>query len=374
MSVTLSRDLLQAEIATLLESLLTAEAVLFDPRGDVLHCQVDPIAMDEFEAALAKGLRGVGVAWDSHDATEPLGALYERADYVLTVQLAVDADFPPVAALLPEWDLEIRALRRLSPLSKEDLAFEVYFSGPDHFVDYRERLPMLSERWRVDMNLTAADSKRPRPRLFVFDMDSTLISCEVIDELAARAGVGDEVAAITARAMRGELDFKSSFRERMAKLRGLSAAVLDDIAAELPIMPGAPELMKTLRAQGHHMVILSGGFDYFAERVRRELDMHEVHANRLLVEDAELTGEVLEPIVDGERKVALLETLAREYGIELADTVAVGDGANDIPMLNRAGMGVAYHAKPLVREQTACAVNFADLTGLLYLLGVPRGS
>ncbi|MEM9316827.1 MAG: hypothetical protein AAGA95_19645, partial [Pseudomonadota bacterium] len=205
-SVTLSRDLLQAEIATLLEALLTADAVLLDPRADVLHCQVDPAALDEFETALATGLRGIGVAWDhSNDAKTSLGTLYDSAEYVLTVQLAVDADFPPVATLLREWDLEIRALRRLSPLSEEELAFEVYFSGPDRCTDYRGSLPTLSERWRVDINLTAADIKRPRPRLFVFDMDSTLITCEVIDELAARAGVGDEVAAITARAMRGEL-------------------------------------------------------------------------------------------------------------------------------------------------------------------------
>ena len=233
------------------------------------------------------------------------------------------------------------------------------------------RLQELAGRAGADLCLLDASEWRPRRRLCAFDMDSTLIDCEVIDELAKRAGVGDEVAAVTARAMRGELDFRASFRERMAKLRGLPAQQLDELRDELPLMPGVERLMARLRALGHETVILSGGFDFFARHLQQHLSMDEVHANRLQIIDHELSGEVEGEIVDAARKVLLLREVAARRGFAMADTVAVGDGANDLAMLATAGLGVAFHAKPLVRERADHAINFADLDGLLQLLDVP---
>jgi phosphoserine phosphatase len=274
-----------------------------------------------------------------------------------------------IEQLPAQWGAALRAERCLSrDDSGAPSVLELYLDGCD-LAQLRPQLPALWERWRVDACLQPAADKRPRRRLLVFDMDSTLIRCEVIDELAARAGVGEEVAAITARAMRGEIDFRASFTARMGRLRGLAETELQTVADALPIMPGAPELFARLNALGHHTAILSGGFDYFAHLVQRELRISEVHANHLHIEDGYLTGAVDGPIVDGERKEQLLREVAAREGFALADTVAVGDGANDLPMLATAGIGVAFHAKPVVRETARCAITHADLDALLYLLG-----
>jgi phosphoserine phosphatase len=302
----------------------------------------------------------------------PLWADFEA---VLTVLVPAGASLPgDLIGQLVDWDLEPRALRRLSPGGDgAELALELYFESWGRCVPHRSEIQTLSKRWGVDLVLAPSQSKRPRRRLFAFDMDSTLIQCEVIDELAARAGVGDAVAAVTARAMRGELDFRSSFRERMTKLKGLDAAEIQTVASRLPLMPGAAGLLRTLRSHGHYSVILSGGFDYFARQLQSRLAVDEVHANHLQIVDGRLSGDVDGEIIDGERKVFLLRQIAAAQGFSMEDTVAVGDGANDVPMLAASGMGVAFHAKPLVRETAPFAVNFADLEALLYVLGVPRG-
>ena len=312
------------------------------------------------------------------DITEPraltaaeFAALEEQRALAITLIAPPGRSQPPdLAGVLGEPAPRQLGRRRLSGAdAAAPLAVEHFFAGLDSD-SLRELLPALGERWGVDLCAQPVADKRPRRRLLVFDMDSTLIQCEVIDELAARAGVGAEVAAVTARAMRGELDFRSSFRERMAKLRGLAESELDGVARNLPIMPGAERLFAVLNAQGHHTAILSGGFDYFARRVQEHLGVSEQHANHLQIRDGRLTGEVDGPIVDGERKVALLRRLAEREGFALGDTVAVGDGANDLPMLAAAGLGVAFHAKPLVRANAPCAVTHAGLDALLYLLGI----
>ena len=221
----------------------------------------------------------------------------------------------------------------------------------------------------VDANLQTAEELAVDIKLAVFDMDSTLIQCEVIDELAKQAGVGDRVVEITERAMRGELDFNQSFAERLGLLRGLDARVASEIASSLPFSDGAHELMLTLRARGVRTVILSGGFDVFAESVMGALKMDSYVANSLEIVDNKLTGRVIPPVVNADEKRARLISLASSMAIDLSQTMAVGDGANDLKMLEAAGIGVAFRAKPVVREQARYQLSHVGLDGALYLLG-----
>lgn len=236
-------------------------------------------------------------------------------------------------------------------------------------VSLREKILALSERFGVDVALQPSNAWRRHRRLICFDMDSTLIQAEVIDELARRHGVYEEVASVTERAMRGELDFQQSFRERMSKLEGLDESVLAEIADSLPLMPGLERLMRYLKRLGYRTAILSGGFTYFARHLQHRLGFDEIHANELVIRDGKVTGEVAEPIVDAGRKAMMLRQIAEREGWDLAQTVAVGDGANDLEMLSVAGLGVAFHAKPLVRRQARQSVSTLGLDGLLYLLG-----
>ncbi|MBV6572786.1 phosphoserine phosphatase SerB [Acinetobacter baumannii] len=229
---------------------------------------------------------------------------------------------------------------------------------------------LLSSELNIDVAVQEDNAYRRNRRLVCFDMDSTLIEQEVIDELALEAGVGEQVAEITERAMQGELDFQQSFRARVALLKGLDASVLPKIAERLTITEGAERLISTVKALGYKTAILSGGFQYFAEYLQAKLGIDEVHANVLDVQDGVVTGEVKGVIVDGARKAELLRELANKLGISLEQAMAVGDGANDLPMLAIAGLGVAYRAKPLVRQNANQAISSVGLDGVLYLLGM----
>ncbi|MBU1002436.1 MAG: phosphoserine phosphatase SerB [Proteobacteria bacterium] len=222
----------------------------------------------------------------------------------------------------------------------------------------------------VDISFQEDNVYRRNRRLVAFDMDSTLIQAEVIDELARKAGVVEEVSRITEAAMQGELDFKQSLRQRVALLKGLDASVLGEVAAEVPFTEGAERLVSTLKKLGYKIAILSGGFTYFGRHLQSKLGVDYVHANELEIKDGKLTGRVLGEIVDGKRKAELLEEIALDENISLQQVVAVGDGANDLPMLGVAGLGIAFHAKPIVREGARQAISTLGLDGILYLLGL----
>lgn len=221
----------------------------------------------------------------------------------------------------------------------------------------------------VDIAFQEDNIYRRNRRLVVFDMDSTLIEAEVIDELAKHAGVGDQVIEITEAAMRGEIDFNESFRRRVGLLKGLDASVLQSIAENLPMTEGVEELVSNLKALGFKTAILSGGFTYFGHYLQEKLGFDYVYANELDVVDGKVTGEVTGTIVNGERKAELLREIAEKEGVRLEQTIAVGDGANDLPMLSIAGLGIAFRAKPLVRESAKQAISTLGLDGILYLIG-----
>ncbi|MFW9079308.1 phosphoserine phosphatase SerB [Pseudomonas sp. P2757] len=227
----------------------------------------------------------------------------------------------------------------------------------------------VAQELNVDIAFQEDSLFRRNRRLAVFDMDSTLIEAEVIDELAKAAGVGDQVSEITERAMAGELDFRASFKERLALLKGLDVGVLDSIGASLRLTEGAETLFAELKRLGYKTAILSGGFTYFAKQLQAKLGIDYVFANELEVVDGKVTGVAVEPIVDAQRKADLLRELAHKEGLRLEQTIAVGDGANDLPMLAIAGLGVAFRAKPLVKQSAKQAISTLGLDGVLYLLG-----
>ena len=229
--------------------------------------------------------------------------------------------------------------------------------------------PDLGLEDHVDVNFQSAMDSIVDIKLAVFDMDSTLIQCEVIDQLADQAGVGAEVSAITEQAMRGELDFSQSFAERLGLLKGLDSGVVQQLANELPLTDGGKELILTLKTRGIKTVILSGGFDVFAERVASELGMDDYFANKLHTCAGALTGEVITPIVNAEFKEAKLRELASGMGIDMRQTMAVGDGANDLNMLSAAGIGIAFRAKPAVRLRARYRLQMVGLDGALHLIG-----
>lgn len=227
----------------------------------------------------------------------------------------------------------------------------------------------LSSKYEVDISFQKESMYRRTRRLICFDMDSTLIQTEVIDELAERAGVGEQVREITERAMRGELDFTESFRERVALLKGLDVSVMQEIAENLPITEGVERLMKVLKLTGFKTAILSGGFTFFGNYLKQKFGFDYVYANELEVQDGRLTGRYLGDVVDGKRKAELLRLIAQVEGLDLRQTVAVGDGANDLAMLGLAGLGIAFHAKPKVKASAKQNISTVGLDGLLYFLG-----
>ena len=286
-----------------------------------------------------------------------------------------------ISGILSGANLNIDRIERLSsriPLEHDDarqrfcVEFTATSSTPSAVNEDRVRteLARMTDSGDVDVAFQHDSIFRRNRRLVAFDMDSTLIQGEVIDELARHAGVGDEVRAITESAMRGELDFQQSFRRRVALLKGLPEKALQRVIDGIPLTDGAERLVSTLRRLGYKTAILSGGFTFFGRVLQERLGIDHLHANTLDIRNGIVTGEVVDPIVDGARKAQLLGEIAWNEGLSLEQCIAVGDGANDLPMLRLAGLGIAFRAKPLVRSSARQSISAMGLDGILYLIGV----
>ena len=282
-----------------------------------------------------------------------------------------------VSRIIAEQDMNIDDIKRLTgriPLDenertpKASVEFSVRGTPKDKEKMKADFLKLATEL-QVDISFHGDSMYRRMRRLICFDMDSTLIETEVIDELAIRAGVGDEVKAITESAMRGEIDFTESFRRRCALLKGLDVSVMQEIAENLPITEGADRLMRVLKKVGFKIAILSGGFTYFGNYLKQKFGIDYVYANELEVIDGKLTGRYLGEVVDGKRKAELLRLIAQVENVDIRQTVAVGDGANDLPMISIAGLGIAFHAKPKVKATAEQSISTIGLDGILYFLG-----
>lgn len=278
-----------------------------------------------------------------------------------------------VSKALYDFNVNIERIDNLSARGFKSLEILALFPGKQDKIDILEvkrTLYLISHNYRVDIALIKDNVYRRNKRLICFDMDSTLIQTEVIDEMAQVMGVGKEVKSITKKAMDGEIDFNESLTKRVASLKGLTLKQMEEIAHSLPLTDGVEEFIDTVKSIGYKIAILSGGFSFFANYLKDKLELDYVFANKLEVKDKALTGRIIGEIVDGEKKAEHLIELAEKEGIVAEQVVAIGDGANDLMMLSKAGLGIAFQAKEIVRKKAETHINFGPMSNVLYFLGL----
>jgi phosphoserine phosphatase len=333
--------------------------VLFRAHELDLNVKFKPVSADEYE--LWVGAQG-------------------KPRYIITLlgRQITSAHMKAISDVIAGNHLNIDSIKRLSgrkslhnPHDNLRACVELTVRGEPHDIaSMRASFLEISRDYGVDISFQVDNMYRRNRRMVAFDMDSTLIQAEVIDELASEAGVGEKVAAITELAMQGELDFSESFSRRLALLEGLDEAVLEKVAARLELTQGAEHLISTLKKIGYKTAIISGGFRYFGKHLQQKLGIDYVFANELEIVDGKVTGRVAGTVVDAERKASILRELAAKEQISLEQVIAVGDGANDLPMLSIAGLGIAFNAKPLVKKSARHSISNLGLDGILYLIGV----
>ena len=324
---------------------------------------------------------GVNIRFDpiTEEAYNQWVSMQGKNRYIITIlgRKLTARQIAGVTRIVADQDMNIDDIKRLTgriPLDenartpKASVEFSVRGTPRDK-EQMKADFMKLSAEQEMDISFQEESMYRRMRRLICFDMDSTLIETEVIDELAIRAGVGDQVKAITEAAMRGEIDFCESFRQRCALLKGLDVSVMQEIAENLPITEGVDRLMRILKKVGFKIAILSGGFTYFGNYLKQKYNIDYVYANELEVENGKLTGRHVGDIVDGKRKAELLRLIAQVENVDIRQTVAVGDGANDLPMISIAGLGIAFHAKPKVKATAKQSISTIGLDGILYFLG-----
>lgn len=336
---------------------------------------LDPERVDRLREGLSETLKGHGQVATVEKAPEGLHSS-PRSTHVAVVlgNPVTAADVSAIGQTLANYGANIDRIRGIAdyPITGLEIMITIANPEPGGGKAMRKALAVLTTELGVDIAIERAGLLRRSKRLVIFDCDSTLITGEVIEMLAAHAGKEAEVAEVTERAMRGELDFEESLRERVATLEGLDASVIDEVARDIVLTPGARTTIRTLKKMGYRTAVVSGGFIQVLEDLAEDLQLDYVRANTLEIVDGKLTGRVTGDIVDRARKAELLREFAEDSGLQMYQTVAVGDGANDIDMLSAAGLGIAFNAKPALREIADTSVNYPFLDEVLHILGVPR--